>query len=108
MEIAMHRAEWKAFHHSIRHDAWAFRESHGGYPSFTRVRNDGGRWISYLRKSVIRERPWRENHASEMNDLPHWHGKLRREPWNRVSCRRAIRTAVRCAREWRIAAQAGC
>jgi len=117
----MHRAEWKAFHHSIRHDAWAFRESHGGYPSFTRrlihngeewsftrVRNDGGRWISYLRKSLIRERTWRENHASEMNDLPHWHRKLRREPWTRAACHRGIRGAVRCAREWRTAAQTGC
>lgn len=50
----MHRAEWKAFHHSIRQDARAFRESHGGFPcftrrfvhngeewSFTRARNDG-------------------------------------------------------------------
>jgi hypothetical protein len=91
----MNRAEWKAFYHSIRHDAWAFRESHGGYPcfsftrrlthngeewSFTRVRNDGGPWISYLRKSVIRERTWREKHASEMNDLPHCHRKLRASP----------------------------
>ena len=32
----MHRAEWKAFHHAIRHDARAFREIHGGYPCFTR------------------------------------------------------------------------
>jgi hypothetical protein len=101
MEIAMHRAEWKAFHHAIRHDARAFREIHGGYPcftrrlthngeewSFTRVRNDSGRWASYLRKSLIRERTWRENHASEMNDLPRWHRKLRREPWNRLACRR--------------------
>jgi hypothetical protein len=119
MENAMHRAEWKAFHHAIRHDAWAFRETHGGYPSFTRrlihngeewsftrVRNDGARWLSYLRKSLIRQRVWRENHASEMNDLPHWHRKLRREPWTRVACHRAIRVAVRCAREWRTAAPA--
>lgn len=62
----MNRVQWRAFHHAIRHDAWAFREIHGGYPcftrrlthngeewSFTRVRNDGARWVSYLRKSLI-------------------------------------------------------
>ena len=116
----MYRAEWKAFHHAIRHDAWMFRESHGGFPSFTRplthngeewsfsrVRNDGTRWVSYLRKSIVRQRAWRENHASEMNDLPHWHSKARREPWNRVVCRRAIRVALRCAREWRLDAREG-
>ena len=32
----MQRVEWKAFHHSIRHDARAFRDSHGGFPCFTR------------------------------------------------------------------------
>lgn len=50
----MQRAEWKAFHHSIRQDARTFRNSHGGFPcftrrffhngeewSFTRARNDG-------------------------------------------------------------------
>ena len=115
----MQRAEWKVFYHSIRHDARAFRDSHGGFPcftrrlvhngeewSFTRARNDGRGWTSHLRKSLIRERGWREHHASEMNDLPHWHRKLRREPWTRTACRRAIRTAVRCAREWRLAGQA--
>ena len=115
----MHSAEWKAFHHSIRYEARAFRESHGGFPcftrrfvhngeewSFTRSRDDGRRWTRHLRKSLIRERGWREHHASEMNDLPHWHRKLRREPWTRTACRRAIRTAVRCARDWRIAGQA--
>lgn len=115
----MQRAEWKAFHHSIRLDARAFRDSHGGFPcftrrlvhngeewSFTRARNDGRGWTSHLRKSLIRERGWREHHASEMNDLPHWHRKLQREPWTRTACRWAIRTAVRCARDWRLAGQA--
>lgn len=37
-----------------------------------------------------------------MNDLPHWHRKLQREPWTRVACHRALRVAVRCAREWRL------
>ena len=50
---------------------------------------------------------WRQKHADEMSDLPYWHQKHRREPWARATFRRAIRTAVRCAREWRLAGQAG-
>ena len=64
------------------------------------------RWTSHLRKSLIRQMGWRQKHADEMSDLPYWHQKHRREPWARATFRRAIRTAVRCAREWRLAGQA--
>ena len=104
---------------AIRHDARAFRESHGRYPcftrrlvhngeewSFTRARNDGMRWTSHLRKSLTRERGWRQKQADEMSDVPNWHQKHCREPSARATFRRAIRTAVRCAREWRLTGQA--
>ena len=108
------RAEWKAFHHSIRHDARSLCAQRSGYPcvtrclihngqewSFTRCKDVGLRWTSYLRKSVIRERPWRENHASEMNDLPHYHRRAQREPSHRARMRGAIRITLKMARVWR-------
>lgn len=117
----MNRQEWHAFHHSIRHDARAYRERHGGYPclnrsfthngeewSFTRARNDGIRWTSYLRKSLAQQRSWRELHASELHELPHWRWLLRRDPWKRSTCLGRMRTSLRIAREWRaIAASRG-
>lgn len=108
------RAEWKAFHHAIRHDARTLCTLRTGYPcitrrlvhngqewSFSRCKGDGLRWTSYLRKSLIRERHWRENHAAEMNDLPHYHRRAQREPHHRVRMRRAISLTIKTARAWR-------
>ncbi|HMT45502.1 MAG TPA: hypothetical protein PKE59_00140 [Novosphingobium sp.] len=113
----MNRTEWKAFHHSIRADARAFRESHGGYPcftrhlqhndeewSFTRARNDGIRWTSNLRKSLIRQRPTGGKIADELDTAQDHRRAMRRAPWTATTHKRGIRIAIRIAREIRLAA----
>lgn len=107
----MNRTEWKAFHHSIRADARAFRESHGGYPcftrhlthngeewSFTRARNEGIRWTSHLRKSLIRQRAWRGLSARALNECREYHDDYKRSWKSKHMSRRAIRSAVEEAR----------
>jgi len=113
----MTRDEWKAFDHSIRADARAFREKHGGYPcftrhiqhngeewSYTRARNDGTRWTTHLRKSVIRERPRAALIADELATAADHRHSLRRAPWTATPHKRGCRLAIRIAREWRTAA----
>jgi hypothetical protein len=52
----MTRAEWKAFHHSIRADVRALRLQYGGWPCFSRVFHNGAqRW--HFERSVDRAAP---------------------------------------------------
>lgn len=113
----MTRDEWNAFHHSIRADARAFRDSHGGYPcftrhlthngeewSFTRARNDGIRWTSHLRKSLIRQRPAGGKIADELDTARDHCRAMRGAPWTAALHKRGMRLAIRIAREIRTAA----
>ena len=113
----MNRTEWKAFCHSLRADARAFAAKHGGYPtmtrhfshegeewSFTRLRSDNGRWVSYIRKSLIRERSLMERVMSELNDAPFYRAAMRQRPWASDFHKRGLRKTIIVAREIRMAA----
>ena len=110
----MTRNDWKAFHHAIRADARAFRESHGGYPcftrhlqhngeewSFTRRTEDGRRWESRLRKTLIRQRAWRGLSARALNECRDYHRDYRSAWKGKRMALIAIRSAVEEARATR-------
>lgn len=113
----MTREEWKAFTHSIRADARAFLDIHGGFPCFTRhfhhnseewsltrSRQDGVRWTTNLRKSLIRQRAWRGLSARALNECREYHADYKSGWKSKLTARRAIRISVAEAKAWREAA----
>lgn len=113
----MTRQEWQDFTHKIRSDARAFKERHGGFPCFTRhfwhngiewsitrVRNDGVRWQTFIRPSLIRERETRGRIFDEIDTAADHRRAMRRAPWTKSTHKRGIRLAVEIARALRMEA----
>lgn len=110
----MTRDEWKAFHHSIRADARAFGDIHGGYPCFGRDFEHNGApfnltrfktwkgWETHLRRALIRDRPTVQRVAEELRDCANGRADWKANPWRKYQLRRACFMAVKCARAIRL------
>ena len=112
----MTREEWKALSHSIRADARAFKDAHGGYPCFVRhfmhngkeywikrVRLDGRRWCTRLNTTLLGQRPlgfFVGRCFAEILEL----NRDCRATWKRRSVKRAIRLTIEESRLHRIGA----
>lgn len=112
----MTRDEWKALSHSIRADARAFKEAHGGYPCFVRHFMHNGaewtitryrdfpKWRTYMRQTIIRRRPIASHIHSELDCAADFRRKIRHQPG---LGKRGAKVSVKCAREWRLERDSG-
>lgn len=102
----MTRAEWKAFMHSLRSDARAFKAAHGGHPCFARYfihngkewtitrRLDAG-WTTHTRTSRIDAQTPRRPFFAVMDEMRQIIAQYRAAPWMRDSRKRALRLCLK-------------
>jgi hypothetical protein len=115
----MNRDQWKAFQHSIRIEAHAFKAHHGGHPAFRRSFTHNGaewimtryhdfnRWQTYTRAAVIRQRPLASLIHAELDCAAEYRRKAKAQPWGEITSRKGARLSIKCAREWRLEGQTG-
>lgn len=115
----MTREQWKAFQHSIRADARAFKAQHGGSPAFRRsFQHNGAEWVTtryhdfnhwqtYTRAAMIRQRPLASLIHAELDCAAEYRRKANAQPWAASTSRRGARLSIQCAREWRKEGQTG-